>query len=68
MIMPGHDLGALFSQYDEQWLEHVGRFEHKLQLLHTLKQGMELLLLVCSYLFYYLIDCIAQILSMPMVR
>ena len=62
----GNEFGALFSQYNEQWLQHVARFEQKLQLLHTLKQGMELLLLVSSFLFYYLIDCIAQIMAMPL--
>ena len=68
MMSPGHDLGSLLSQYDEQWLGHVAQLEHRLQLLHTLKQGTELLLLVCSYLFYYLIDCISQIMAMPFFR
>ena len=68
MMSPVDDIGNLLSQYNEQWLEHVARLEHKLQLLQTLKQGMELLILVCSYLFYYLIDCIAQVMAMPFIR
>jgi len=66
MSTRGNEFGALLSQYNELWLEHVARFEHKLQLLQTAKQGMEFLLLVSSFLFYYLIDCIAQIIAMPM--
>jgi hypothetical protein len=62
----GNEFGALLGQYNEQWLGHVARFEQKLELLHTLKRGMELLLLVSSFLFYYLIDCIAQIMAMPL--
>jgi hypothetical protein len=68
MISPGNDLGPLLSRYEEQWLSHIAQFEHRLQLLQTLKQGMELLVLVCSFLFYYLIDCIAQIMAMPFFR
>ena len=68
MITPAEDLGTFLSQYNEQWMEHVAHLEHKLQLMRTLKQGMELLLLVCSYLFYYLIDCVAQIMAMPFIR
>jgi len=66
MITPGPEFAALLSQYNQQWLEHVAQFEQKLQLLQTLKQGMELLLLVSSFLLYYLIDCIAQVMAMPM--
>jgi hypothetical protein len=62
----GNEFGILLGQYNEQWLEHAARFEQKLQLLHTIKQGMELLLLVSSFLFYYLIDCIAQVIAMPL--
>jgi len=62
----GNEFGILLGQYNEQWLTHVTRFEQKLQLLHTLKQGVELLVLVSSFLFYYLVDCIAQILAMPL--
>ena len=58
----------MLLQYDQYWIEHVARLEQKTQLLHTLKQGMELTLLVCSYLFFYLIDCVSQILNMPIVR
>lgn len=64
--MSGNEFGALLSQYNELWLEHVARFEQQLQLLKTMKQGMELLLLVSSFLFYYLIDCIAQVIAMPL--
>ena len=66
MILPGQEFATQFAQYNEYWLQHVARFEQKLQLLQTLKQGMELLLLVASFLFYYLIDCIAQVMSMPL--
>ena len=66
MITPGQELAALLAQHQQQWLEHVARLEQKLQLLQTLKKGMELLLLVASYLFYYLMDCIAQVMAMPM--
>ncbi len=66
MSTAGNEIGVLFSQYQQQWLDHVARLDQKVQLLHTLKQGMEFLLLVSSFLFYYLIDCIAQIMSMPM--
>ena len=62
----GNEFGILLGQYNEQWLDHVARLDAKLQLLHTLKQGVELLLLVSSFLFYYLIDCIAQIMAMPL--
>lgn len=66
MIAPNQDFTTLLGQYNEQWVEHVARLDQKLQLLQTLKQGMELLLLVSSFLFYYLIDCVAQIMSMPL--
>ena len=66
MISPGPEFTTLLGQYNELWLNHVSRFEQQLQLLKTLKQGMELLLLVSSFLFYYLIDCIAQVISMPL--
>ena len=62
------EFSASFSQYNQQWLDHVARLEQRLQLLVTLKQGMELLLLVSSFLFFYLIDCIAKILDMPVIR
>ena len=68
MNTPGQELAVVLSQYNQQWLEHVAHFEHKLQLLHTLKQGTELLLLVGSYLIFYLVDCIAQIMNMPLIR
>jgi hypothetical protein len=68
MSAPETGISTLLVQYDQYWLDHVARLEHKAQLLHTLKQGMELLLLVCSYLFFYLIDCISQVMSMPIVR
>lgn len=68
MIAPNPDFSTLLGQYNEQWVEHVARLDQKMQLLQTLKQGMELLLLVSSFLFYYLIDCVAQIMSMPFIR
>jgi hypothetical protein len=68
MSTPGEEFAVLFAQYDQYWVEHMARIEHKLQLLRTLKQGMELLLLVCSYLFFYLIDCISQVMNLPIVR
>jgi hypothetical protein len=68
MIARQNEFGALAGPYGELWLAHVARLDKRLQLLHTLKQGMEFLLLVCSYLFYYLIDCIAQIMSLPIIR
>ena len=64
----GEELANLLAQYDEYWLQHVARIEQKIHLLHTLKQGVELLLLVSSYLFYYLIDCVAQIMALPIIR
>jgi hypothetical protein len=66
MSTTGNEFSAQLSQYNELWLAHVARFEQKLQLLHTLKQGVELLLLVSCFLLYYLIDCIAQIMAMPL--
>ena len=66
MIAPGQELAAQFAQYNDYWLQHVARLDQKLQLLQTLKQGMELLLLVASFLFYYLIDCIAQVMALPL--
>ncbi len=66
MSTPGDDISTLLIQYNQYWMEHVARLEHKLQLLHTLKQGVELLLLVSSFLFYYLIDCVAQVMAMPL--
>lgn len=68
MIEPSQEFSTLLVQYNEQWVEYVSRLDQKLQLLQTLKQGMELLLLVSSFLFYYLIDCVAQIMSMPFIR
>ena len=68
MSSPGEEFAVLLSQYNQYWLEHVARLEQKVHLLHVLKQGMELLLLVCSYLFFYLIDCVAQIMNMPIIR
>jgi hypothetical protein len=64
----GEEFTVLIAQYDQYWIEHVARLEHKVQLLRTLKHGMELLLLVCSYLFFYLIDCISQVINLPVVR
>ena len=58
----------MLLQYDQYWIDHVARLEQKTQILHTLKQGMELLLLVSSYLFFYLIDCVSQIMALPIVR
>lgn len=60
----GNEFNILLGQYNEQWLEYVARLDAKLQLLHTLKQGMELLVLVSSFLFYYLTDCIAEVMLM----
>jgi hypothetical protein len=68
MSAPGEEFAVMLLQYEQYWMEHVARLEHKAQLLHTLKQGMELLLLVCSYLFFYLIDCVSQIMALPIVR
>jgi hypothetical protein len=68
MSAPGEEFAVMLLQYEQYWMEHVARIEQKAQLLHTLKQGMELLLLVCSYLFFYLIDCVSQIMSLPIVR
>ena len=68
MSAPAEKFAIMLLQYDEYWMDHIARLEHKVQLLHTLKQGMELLLLVCSYLFFYLVDCVSQILAMPLVR
>jgi hypothetical protein len=68
MSASGERFTALLVQYDQYWIDHVARLEHKVQLLRTLKQGMELLLLVSSYLFFYLIDCISQVMSLPVVR
>ena len=61
----GNEFGTLLGQYNEQWLEQLSRLDERLQLLRILKQGVELLLLVSSFLLYYLTDCIAQVLAMP---
>ena len=68
MLEPNAQLATLLGQYNEQWVAHVARLDQKAQLLQTLKQGVELLLLVSSFLFYYLIDCVAQIMSLPLIR
>jgi hypothetical protein len=68
MSAPAEEFAIHLAQYNQYWVEHVARVEHKLQLLQTLKQGTELLLLVCSYLFFYLIDCISQVMDLPLVR
>lgn len=68
MSTPGQEFAVLLAQYDQYWTQHVAQIEHKLHLLKTLKQGMELLLLVASYLFFYLIDCISQVMDLPVVR
>ena len=65
MSASGEELAVVFSQH---LADHAARLDHKLQLLHTLKQGTELLLLVSSYLFFYLIDCVSQVLSLPTIR
>lgn len=68
MSASGKEIATLLVQYDQYWSGHVAQIEQKTQLLHTLKQGMELLLLVSSYLVYYLVDCISQVMSLPIVR
>lgn len=66
MFNPAGEFAAVVAEYDQQWLEHVARLGRRLQLLRTAKQGMELLLLVGSYLLYYFLDCFAQILALPL--
>ena len=66
MVAAGEELGALLNQYEQSWRTHVARFEQTLYRLHILKQGVELLLLVSSYLIYYFLDCIAVVMAMPL--
>ena len=66
MITGAQELAVLLSQYQQERLETITWIEQKLQLLQTLKQGMELLLLVGSYVIFYLVDCISQVLSLPL--
>ena len=66
MVDAAQAITALLSQYDQEWSAQLARFEERLQLLQHLKHGMELLLLVVSYLIFYLLDCIAEIMAMPL--
>lgn len=60
------ELAVLLSQYQQERLEYIAWFEQKFQLLQTLKQGTELLLLVGSYVIFYLVNCVAEVLSLPL--
>lgn len=65
MIAAAEEFAILLSQYQQGRLEYIAWIDQKIQLLQTLKQGMELLLLVSSYLIFYLMDCIAEVMAMP---
>lgn len=54
----------LRSQYQSEWSEYAQKLEADVQILHKLKQGMELLLLVCAFLAFYLIDCLVKATSL----
>lgn len=54
------DVTTRLAQYKEEWLAYVKRVDSRLERLETLKQGVELLVLVCAFLFYYLIVCLTQ--------
>lgn len=66
MVDAAQAIAALLSQYDQEWSAQLAQFEDRLQLLQHLKHGMELLLLVGSYLIFYLLDCIAEIMALPL--
>jgi hypothetical protein len=66
MPMPAQPEAALLVQYEQEWIAHVAQLDQKLQLLQTAKHGMELLLLVGSYLIFYLLDCIAEVMALPL--
>jgi len=55
---------TVLDQYRAEWSTYAQRVETKVQRLQTLKNGMELLLLTCAFLAYYLIDCMVQAISM----
>ncbi|OGA24622.1 MAG: hypothetical protein A3I02_01550 [Betaproteobacteria bacterium RIFCSPLOWO2_02_FULL_67_26] len=64
MDTTAEELAVLLAQYQQERLEYLAWFEQQLQLLQTLKHGVELLLLVVSYLIYYLADCVAEVLAL----
>ncbi len=66
MVTTAQDFAALLSQYQQEWVAYTAQVEQQIQLLRTLKHGMELFLLVGSYLVFYLVDCIAEVMAMPL--
>ena len=36
MSAPAEKFAIMLLQYDEYWMDHIARLEHKVQLLHTL--------------------------------
>lgn len=66
MVTTVQDLAVLLSQYEQEWVAYTAQIEQQVQLLRTLKRGMELFLLVVSYLVFYLVDCIAEVMAMPL--
>lgn len=53
----------LRDQYHAEWSAYAQRQEAGTDVLQKLKQGMELLLLTCAFLAFYLIDCLVQAIS-----
>ncbi|MBI3042438.1 MAG: hypothetical protein HYY78_06400 [Betaproteobacteria bacterium] len=66
MEAAAEEFAAVRSRYEQYWAAQVARLEQTLYRLHILKQGVELLLLVSSYLIYYFLDCIAVVIAMPL--
>jgi len=66
MVETAEQLALILSQYQETWLGYVSHVEAKLRMLQVLKQGVELLVLVGSYLIFYFIECFTEVLSMPL--
>ena len=66
MVEQAEQLAMVLSQYQQDWLEHVARIDAKLRLWVSLKQGVELLALVGSYLIFYFLDCFTEIVTMPL--
>ena len=64
MLANTPELLYALDQYHADWSAHVQRLEAVVNLLHMLKQGMELFLLTCAYLAFYLIDCLVQVASL----
>jgi len=66
MVNTAEQFKAVWVQYSEDWAQYVARIEARLRALQIAKQGMELFLLVGSYLILYFIECFTEVLAMPL--